>query len=289
MRLSDKFDLKLYSQTPYFSRSDLYRDLGLSINTFAVCENQIFTAHWHDFYELELIVDGNVTHTVNNREYQLKRGDIHLITQADFHQLHITSPTVTIFNLVFLPKALSSNVMDSILSLGFCHTSLTEKQFNEIYSELQFLLEQYNNIAIAPNTLLLNNSLERVLILFLNTVFPDGYPKATEKRIRPLQNALIYMRENYSRPITLSDVSKAANLETTYFCRYFSSHMNMSFTDYLNKLRCSIASCFLSASDRPIEQIAFDVGYTSASYFSKTFRRFYGVSPVVYRRNNGNL
>ena len=142
MRLSDKFDLKLYSQTPYFSRSDLYRDLGLSINTFAVCENQIFTAHWHDFYELELIVDGNVTHTVNNREYQLKRGDIHLITQADFHQLHITSPTVTIFNLVFLPKALSSTVMDSILSLGFCHTSLTEKQFNEIYSELQFLLEQ---------------------------------------------------------------------------------------------------------------------------------------------------
>ncbi|MBE6871989.1 MAG: helix-turn-helix domain-containing protein [Ruminococcaceae bacterium] len=287
--MSDTINLMLYSNTSYFSRNEQYSKLNMSVNMYERRNDHKFSLHWHDFYELELIVDGTVTHTVNNHEYHLKRGDIHFITQADFHKITITSPTVTIFNLVFLPKALSSNVMDSILSLGFCHTSLTEKQFNEIYSELQFLLEQYNNIAIAPNTLLLNNSLERVLILFLNTVFPDGYPKATEKRIRPLQNALIYMRENYSRPITLSDVSKAANLETTYFCRYFSSHMNMSFTDYLNKLRCSIASCFLSASDRPIEQIAFDVGYTSASYFSKTFRRFYGISPVAYRRNNGNL
>jgi hypothetical protein len=179
MRLSDKFDLKLYSQTPYFSRSELYRELGLSINTFAVCENQIFTAHWHDFYELELIVDGNATHMVNNREYQLKRGDIHLITQADFHQLHITSPTATIFNLAFLPASLSPALMENILPLSFSSVSLSDEQFDELFIELKFLLNQYDNIDFLPNTMLLKNAFERVLLLFISYVFPNGVPKCT--------------------------------------------------------------------------------------------------------------
>lgn len=103
--------------------------------------------------------------------------------------------------------------------------------------------------------------------------------KNNGKYSKAIQNAMEYIEDNYSKHISLSDISKHVYLSHEYFSRLFKEEVGENFVTYLSMYRIKAARKIIKNEDKKISQIALEVGYTNAGYFSKSYKKYLGVSP----------
>jgi AraC-like DNA-binding protein len=104
------------------------------------------------------------------------------------------------------------------------------------------------------------------------------------KAVERVLPALRYISENYSKQITLEEVSCILSVDKAHFCRLFKKAMNVSFTDYLNFVRLNHAEELLRKTDMSVSEIAYEVGILSSSYFAEIFKKFNSITPTQYRK-----
>jgi AraC-like DNA-binding protein len=92
-----------------------------------------------------------------------------------------------------------------------------------------------------------------------------------------------YIAASLSRQITLSDVAAHLGMSMFHLSHLFSRVRGFSFSEYLMRLRMEKAAELLVDPAKRVSQIAYEIGFADANYFSKTFRKFHGVSPGEYR------
>jgi AraC-like DNA-binding protein len=86
--------------------------------------------------------------------------------------------------------------------------------------------------------------------------------------------------------LTLKKVSESLNVHPTYLSREFSKYFDdLSFGDYLRKLRIEKAMSLLAKTDNSLAEIAYLTGFSDQSHFNRIFRKFNGVNPSEYRKN----
>lgn len=100
---------------------------------------------------------------------------------------------------------------------------------------------------------------------------------------RELGAALSYISEHYAERITVKALAEASNMSESNFHALFKRHVGTSPIAYLNSYRLSVAADALIQSTRSIKEISFSVGIDDSLYFSKLFRKTYGMSPSDYR------
>lgn len=92
-----------------------------------------------------------------------------------------------------------------------------------------------------------------------------------------------YMKQNYTREITLEEVAKHAGFSTNYFSRLFKSEFNQSFIDYITNLRVEAAKDLVMRGEKNIGDICWEVGYRDPNYFTKVFKKIVGLTPSEYK------
>ncbi|MCX6118089.1 MAG: AraC family transcriptional regulator [Proteobacteria bacterium] len=99
-----------------------------------------------------------------------------------------------------------------------------------------------------------------------------------------LERAVHYMIENITEELTLDDLANAAEISKFNFCRQFHRHLGLPPLKWLWRFRVHLASELLN---RPlywsVQDIAFAVGFSSSSHFSRVFREYFNTSPTEYR------
>lgn len=96
--------------------------------------------------------------------------------------------------------------------------------------------------------------------------------------------ALEYIKENYQRPITVSELSANANMSEASFYRLFKKQVGNSPIKYLNNYRLSLAADMLVNTELSVQAISEDVGIPDPVYFNKLFKRNYQMPPSKYRK-----
>lgn len=96
---------------------------------------------------------------------------------------------------------------------------------------------------------------------------------------RSIDKALKYIDNNYKNHISLMDVAKHIYLSHEYFSRLFKEEVGENFSTYLTIYRIKKAKELIKNTDMKISQIASEVGYSNAGYFSKNYKKYTGVSP----------
>lgn len=99
-----------------------------------------------------------------------------------------------------------------------------------------------------------------------------------------IQVVVDYLTPHLNEPFTIQSLSEMAQVSQTSFRRLFKAHTGKSPSDYIRELRMTSAARMLLTSDREIAEIGYQVGFSDANYFSRTFRQVFGVSPHQYRR-----
>ena len=94
-----------------------------------------------------------------------------------------------------------------------------------------------------------------------------------------------YLQHNYMAcDISLDSVSAMLNLSASYFSALFKRTFQVNFLDYLTELRMEAAKDLLRDPLRSTAEVAGMVGYESANYFTRAFKKKVGMTPTDYRR-----
>ncbi|SDA70521.1 two-component system, response regulator YesN [Lachnospiraceae bacterium G11] len=114
-----------------------------------------------------------------------------------------------------------------------------------------------------------------------------GDTPTDKKSSAVISEAKLYMSKNFTDSnLMLQDVAKAVNMSNSRFSTVFSQQNGQTFTEYLIYLRLKKAKELLRTTDKRSSQIAFDVGYNDAHYFSYIFKKNVGMTPSEYRAQN---
>lgn len=92
-----------------------------------------------------------------------------------------------------------------------------------------------------------------------------------------------YIKENYSKSITLEDVARAINVSPQYLSKLFKEETGENFIDYLTGIRIRIAKNLLVANELSIKEICYSTGYSDPNYFSRIFKKIVGTTPTEYK------
>ncbi|SHE34959.1 response regulator transcription factor [Alkalibacter saccharofermentans] len=128
---------------------------------------------------------------------------------------------------------------------------------------------------------------------FSKTVEP--FPPCEEKDSTEIQKhssiqiVLDYIDNNLGDNMPLEDAAKLLNVSPSYFSRLFKKEMGVKFITYTTNRKIEKAKAWLETTDMPILNIALELGFKEANYFSKVFRKLEGITPTEYRKRNSKL
>ena len=106
---------------------------------------------------------------------------------------------------------------------------------------------------------------------------------AEGKNHQRLQLVLEHILVNFHRRISLDEMAGLVHMASPSFSRWFRRTIDMTFSDYLNRVRVEECSRQLRYTDKRITIIAKDCGFESFSSFNRQFRRLKGVTPSAWR------
>lgn len=94
----------------------------------------------------------------------------------------------------------------------------------------------------------------------------------------------IFLRCNYLRPITLTDIAAHVGMNRNSLCVFFHRHTGKTVIARLNEIRISQAKYLLRTTQRNVGEVCFASGFNDISHFCHTFRKVCGQSPLTYRK-----
>lgn len=272
---------------------------------FHVEDFQIYT-HLHDFIEIAYVYNGSGIHQINNKKYDVRKGDIYIIPPSVPH--------------VFYPYDLSQANQLILFNCLFTTEFLQDLQINApILQEFVILLNQLNESHLSHPTLIAKDTSSFAIGHLYEKMHKEyelkqpGYRellkvhllecllliyRQTEEARLPLQQisqgqciyqAIDYLHQNYLNDISLDDICQHALLSKSYFCNQFKRSMGISVFQYLQKLRIEKSCELLLTSNYTVTAIGAMVGYSDYAYFNKVFKKIIGLSPNEYRKSHFNL
>jgi two-component system response regulator YesN len=126
------------------------------------------------------------------------------------------------------------------------------------------------------------NRLLKEYLEILNS-FTHLLAKNTHNTKGVIDTVLTYIDENISGDLSLTTVSSTVFHSPTYLSKLFKRSMGVGFCKYVANQRMKLACGMVLKSDKKINEIASLVGFESVSYFIKTFKKTYNLSPQEYR------
>ncbi len=102
--------------------------------------------------------------------------------------------------------------------------------------------------------------------------------------IKPLGKSYLYIKNNFTEPISVKELAKSENFSTVHFINTFKEEYGKAPKEYITELRMRKASYMLKNSCFNITEIADMCGYEDPLYFSRHFKAYYGISPKNFRQ-----
>lgn len=260
-----------------------------NFDTLSVKEKTVsepYPLHWHNFFEIEMIMDGEGVQTLNGTDYPLRRGCVTLLSPTDFHAVNPSAENpLHLYNIMFHESMLSDAFFNALAS----HAEntilyLSENEFAELTDLHRILKNEYQK-EDAYKSEFLHNALECIIILLsrkLNFVQEThGEPQKND-----IQKAVLYMQLHFKEHPTLAETAESVHLHPNYFSQRFKEVTKKTYSAYLTHLRLSYAKKLLGSTGLTVTEICFASGFTSLSNFLKVFRDNTGITPSAYRETH---
>ncbi len=101
-----------------------------------------------------------------------------------------------------------------------------------------------------------------------------------------IERTASYMERNYSLPISRDSLAKMANMSLSYYAHQFKRIYGVAPMDYLNEVRMRRAKLLLTRDRLTVQEAANQTGFEDAFYFSRKFKKHFGMSPSVFIRKH---
>lgn len=253
--------------------------------------------HDHDFTELAYILSGKGRYIVEGKEFNVEAGDL-VICNPGVKHTHIVvnakEPTLEFISgfTDFHFKNMTPNSIE--LKDGGCviHTSAELKQDISMHCYSMIAERESNQIG---RYFMFKTHLMQMLLLVMREI--SDIEKTEQKgcnfesynKSYAVNRIINYLNENYENKISLEQIAHNIYLSPVYISKIFKEETGESPINYLIKIRLEKAKdILLNSENGSIKSIANQVGYDDVYHFSKLFKKYYGVSPLYYKKQAMN-
>ncbi len=257
--------------------------------------------HSHSFFEFVYVASGSAEQVINGKRMTVSQGDYFLIDLKGSHEYKKIKRTgeLKIINCLFLPsfidralgeRAEFSDICDSILNYAHSYTpeTLLFKPFRDadgfVGGIIRRMLGEYRDKKDGYKEIL-KNLLSCLILYLLRNGEKDS--ENGEKSTRRPTNLPLYIRkyvnENYMHEVSLSKIALELGYSLTYISIIFKKETGLSFRDYLTEVRMEKSKEMILTTDKTISEIASLVGYEDDTFFYKSFKRYFGVTPREFK------
>lgn len=254
------------------------------------------TEHWHEDIEFLYVIDGQIDYFVNGEKIELKAGKGICVNSKRIHSNHSEIGEFCEFYCVIIHPsylAISNYIEQKYVAPVLSHSSFDYLLLNrndwtkDIINDIEHLF-QYAE----PKTLELEimEASFRTLRYIYNNIDLSGTEKATSPMyVDTFKAMMLFIQDHYMEKISLDDIANSGNVGKTLCAKIFKKYVSSTPGDYLIRYRITKSLELLTKSDMSITEVAYATGFTSASYYTKTFRELIGTTPNHYRGGQGTF
>ena len=252
--------------------------------------------HWHDEVEIIVIKRGKGIVYVNLKKYEVQTGDIVFVFSGQLHSIEqFEQESMEYENILFQTRLLKSSGSDFcgdnlILPLlsGMMNMYPIINRSCHFYPQLSTWIQGIDNLCSSrpyAYQLAVKGYLFQIMFLLLTNNRRSIHAKSDQKAFEKIKRILTYIDEHYAEAITIEEIANFCFYSPSYFMKFFKEHMGVGFIHYLNDYRLEMAAKKLLTTTDNILNVAASSGFDNLSYFNRSFKKKYGITPGQYRKN----
>lgn len=256
-----------------------------------------YPLHCHDYDELVVVVGGRGRHIVGSERYEIFAGHVFVINAMVPHGFE-NADALDLFNIVYSEDYLIERFPDLVdlpgyKALFYLHPKmipslrfsrklfLPPKNFAEIIAQLRKMESAWKSKSPGYRTqmvsCLVSVMVELSQIYCLGIDFSPEVTSGVARVISHIQN-------EFRDSVNLERLAAIACMSPRTLDRQFKSIMGVTPIEYVNKVRVERSLSLLRDPGRPIADIAGAAGFQDSNYFTRRFRRHFGMSPREYQK-----
>ncbi len=233
--------------------------------------------HWHDFYEMDIVLSGQGETICNGQNFPVRRGLVSFLTPMDFHE-YAKCENLEIINIKFRETDIDYELLRNFV----------DGKSNIVYMEPE-RLETVETICCLLGILesgKYTKDYNRKLIECLMLAFLGCCPQKTGRDFESevIQKAVMYINAHFRENPRMSEIAEQCHVSENYFCRIFKKCVGMSYKEYIRKLKLEYAWKLIHNTDLPITTVALNSGYETQSHFNREFKQYFHEPPTALRK-----
>ncbi|MBO5167254.1 MAG: helix-turn-helix transcriptional regulator [Lachnospiraceae bacterium] len=296
----NKPDISLFTPTPL---EDSLFPVSATMVNLDTKYLRMFTWHWHEEVEFTIVKSGHVSLKLSNHTFSVNAGEGFFINQNRLHSLRATESgdcmiDVFKFHPSFLfgygQTNLSVKYLTPLLSSPLLHCIIFKKTDPET-AEIFNLITETHALCQAKDygyELLVKSNLCRVwnLLLPYTQTLSDAASTFTAQSVTDgarVKQAILFIEENHAEPLTLEQIADSIHLSKSECCRCFQRCLGITPFEYLMKYRIFESTRKINRGEevaKSISALASSVGFNSASYYNKLFKKYLNCTPSEYKK-----
>lgn len=235
------------------------------------------TKHYHNLWEIYYITEGKCKYSVDESTYNLKPGDIIIIPGGRVHSTEyvnsIHSRMLINCSDEYIPGCLMPSLTDTV----------TLYRNEDTADDVDYIFRKISETYIRKLPHFAETLRTYTHLLFFTV--SDNPNKYTEINNEHIQKALEYIKGNFDKNISLSDVAEVCNISCEHLSRIFVKETGSSFSRFITLLRLKKAEKLLrTRDDLTVAAISAKCGFNDSNYFSSQFKKIYKISPSQFRK-----
>ena len=267
---------------------------------FSELDESTLKEHDHTFFELVYILTGTGIQWINNHKFPYHDGHLFMITPGDIHAFDIHTKTKFVyikFNDIYIHSAVFG--ADNIQRLEFIlqHANhqpgcilrnITDKLLVKPMTEA--IIREYTNKHLY-STEIITQLINTIIIVVARNVAMFLPEKLDENSTEMSLNILQYIQSNIYHPdkIKAKAISQHFGISPNYLGRYFKKQTNETMQQYILNYKMKMVESRLLHTDMRINEIVEELGFTDESHLNRLFRKYKGISPTEFRKQNQHM
>lgn len=281
--VSDVFDY------PRLSRGFVERDYSIG-------------SHTQGFYEVNIVLEGEATHTIGERKMTVCAGDTFIIPPLVPHSYE-GGEGFDVYHLILSPKYLERHASSLSLLPAFSALFRVEPMMREkTAARLHFTLNTEEIASILPTlyslaerdtksdsaNAVIGDGEALIIIAVLCSLYEQKTPSiAPANEDSAFAESIAYIYEHYNEVITVEQLCRIAKMSRTAFLSKFKTVTGKSPISLQASYRVQVAKQLLTQTNAPITEISQTVGCYDTSHFIRLFKKKTGLTPSCYRKSGG--
>lgn len=256
-----------------------FRTQVISVNNGCLRSGGTILNNRHNYMQLIYIYSGESIIEVNAQQYSLGKNSCVIIPSNASHMIKASKDsTLKMYEIKFfiLDAYILQNVsLIPVVSIG-----------NEFFESIIVYIVETFYCRNLKNSINIDCFMSAILTYLIRDHISigglDSQYILTTNYCDLVRDIIVYIEENYTKPFYLNELANCLNYSRNYICSVFKRDTGITIIDYLNFIRIRQTMAYFTYNGLDITTACVSVGFQNLSHYSRTFKKYVGVSPRQY-------